>query len=369
LSQYPTGRPFIARLAPVLWLMALPEAALAQQMERPPDFSQSAVASASDDVSQAWNAWQAADQNLEQQVFSLPMADARVRIQTAFSAFVAFAEKRHVYSEAVATAIGAMAPDIAETGRVVGVDAVNADEIALLGVNVAAVQRKLDTLRSAPAWSRIRRSVQKDLDNVLDLEQARRQDLQIERPLEHANAPARPVEATAYRNSERRVQEALTSLWTHYYQALADSMEQTPGRSTPLAASATVPAPAPPSSPAGSPANSALAGTWTYVEGSRQFNGVAEPRHVILELWMEKDALVGRYRAELPDFEGSRAVDLSLRGIPGTGSTVLDFHSTSPEAAGKIILEGPNNNGRDLMLIRSVEGTPIPRGRELLTRH
>jgi hypothetical protein len=109
-------------------------------------------------------------------------------------------------------------------------------------------------------------------------------------------------------------------------------------------------------------------GTWTYAEGSQQFNGVAEPKHVILELWMEKGFLVGRYRAELPDFDRSSIVDLSLRGKPGSGRTVLEFHSSSPEAAGKIVLEGPGSGGMDLMLVRSVEGAPIPRGRELLTR-
>jgi hypothetical protein len=361
----------------VLWLLALAGAALGQQMERPPDYSQPAVAVASNDLYSAWKALQASDQDLEQQVFALPMVDARQRIQTTFSSVLAYIDKRRAYGEAVAACIATMAADSAGAGTLVSVDAMNADEMQQLGSSISAVQRKLDILRSMPEWLQIRRGVQKDRSEVLELQRKRREDIQIERPMDRSNSSARPVSATVYRDSERQVQEALTRLWTHYYQALVGAVEQRQGQSTPLVASAggagsiaagTSAGAAAQPAPAGGATNSAVVGTWTYVEGAEQFNGVAEPKRVILELWMEKGFLVGRYRAELPDFDQTKAVDLKLRGKPEVGRIVLDFQSTSPEAAGKIILEGPGSSGMDLMLVRSAEGTPIPRGRELLTR-
>jgi hypothetical protein len=87
-------------------------------------------------------------------------------------------------------------------------------------------------------------------------------------------------------------------------------------------------------------------------------------------LWIDKGLLTGRYRAQLPDFDGVKRVDLSLSGKAGSGHTqTLNFHSTNPEAAGRIVIEGPGPNGIELMVVRSVDpGSPIPRGRELLTR-
>jgi hypothetical protein len=368
----------MVRFAPVLWLIALPGAALAQQGERSPDFSQGVVAVASDDLYTAWNVWRASDQDLEQRVFELPMADARRRIQTAFSDLLAYIDKRRAYSQAVAACIASRPPDIRAAGSLISVNVVNADEIDLIGVNISAVQRKLNILRTVPDWLQIRSSVQKDRSEVLDLQQTLRQGIQIEFPMDSSNSYARPISLTVYRDSERQIREALARLWTHYYQALVDSVEQKRGQSTPLIASSIAPA----TNPAGafpgsvgqlatasSGTNGPLVGTWTYVEGSEQFNGIAEPKHVILELWMENGMLVGRYRADLPDFDQTTKVDLSLHGKPGFGRTILEFRSTSPEAVGRIILEEPSNKGANLMLVRSVEDTPIPRGRELLTRH
>src|SRR5580704_8980800 len=151
-----------------------------------------------------------------------------------------------------------------------------------------------------------------------------------------AASTVRPISSLVYENAERQSRESIQKLWTRYYQALVDSVEQKPGGSAPLLST---PAKAPPA-PGRSPEHP-LVGTWTYADGSQQFNGVAEPRQVVLELWIEKGALLGRYRAELQDFDGPKRVDLNLRGKLVNGNIqTLDFHSTDPEAAGKIVLEG-----------------------------
>ena len=118
------------------------------------------------------------------------------------------------------------------------------------------------------------------------------------------------------------------------------------------------------------PAANPLSGTWAYLEGTQQFNGVAEPRRVLLELWMEGGNLLGRYRAEIPDFDGVRKVDLRLRAKAGkTGQTILQIQGGDPVATGEFVVEDPGAGGLNIMLVRSVDaGGPIPRGRELLTR-
>ena len=110
MSRCRSSRRGRLRFAPVLWLLALAGAALGQQMERPPDYSQPAVAVASNDLYSAWKALQASDQDLEQQVFALPMVDARQRIQTTFSSVLAYIDKRRAYGEAVRVAAGSAKP-------------------------------------------------------------------------------------------------------------------------------------------------------------------------------------------------------------------------------------------------------------------
>ena len=87
---------------------------------------------------------------------------------------------------------------------------------------------------------------------------------------------------------------------------------------------------------------------------------------------MENGVLVGRYRAELPDFSGSRKIDLRLRAVSGANrnSLTLAFQSADSQATGEIVLEGPTEGGTELMLVRNVgAGSGVPRGRELLHRH
>ena len=61
---------------------------------------------------------------------------------------------------------------------------------------------------------------------------------------------------------------------------------------------------------------------------------VAEPRQVVLEIWIENGELLGRYRALLPDYSGDRRVDLRLRAsaAAGKGPLTLDFQSKNGEA-------------------------------------
>ncbi len=338
--------------------LLIPLSAFSQDLQQPPSFSRTTLVPACEEVRTAWVAWKASNKDLEGQVFSISMTEARDRIQRAFSDLLAFVDKRRTYNEAVLRALG--------NSPVVGADSVNADQLELLGVTLSVIQKKLDTLRTAPDWIRIRRAVQVSRSELLKLQDARRQEIENDRPLSRsAQSSTRPVSSIVYGDSERQSLEAVQKLWTRYYQALIDSVERKPGGSTPLAAkSEAVSAPAAPGQ------ENPLTGTWTYADGSQQFNGVAEPKQVILELWMEKGFLVGRYRAELRDFDGIRHVDISLRGkaVPGKTQT-LEFPQEGGQGNGKILLQGPGPSGIDLMLIRSVEaGGAIPRGRELLSR-
>ena len=85
---------------------------------------------------------------------------------------------------------------------------------------------------------------------------------------------------------------------------------------------------------------------------------------------MEDGVLLGRYRAELPDFDGTRKVDLRLRGKTSKGGhTILQIQSGDPVATGEFVIEDTGSGGLNIMLVRSVAvGGPVPRGRELLTR-
>ena len=54
--------------------------------------------------------------------------------------------------------------------------------------------------------------------------------------------PERPLSLIVYRDSERQARELVERIWTHYYQALADAVDQKPGVSKSLVASITPPA-------------------------------------------------------------------------------------------------------------------------------
>jgi hypothetical protein len=219
--------------------------------------------------------------------------------------------------------------------------------------------------------------VQQERSDLLTLQASRREDITVDRPLDRARPVARTISPIVYTDSERQMRDALQKLWARYYQSLADAVEQKPAGSAPLmtrlpantAVGAETAVAAETPNPASN--NNPLVGTWIYPEGSQRFNGVAEPRQVMLELWMEQGLLLGRYRAELPTFDGAtRHVDLKLQGrfAPDRDQT-LEFRSSDPETAGKVVIEGPGVTGLDLTLVRVVEsGSPIPRGRENLSR-
>lgn len=359
------NRPCSAALAALLLGAGALAAQEPKDLPPPPDFSQTTVATAADATVRAWAKWKAADAGLEQRLSRLPMAEARDLVQRASTAYREFLERRRAYSEAVTAYIGQSTAETRPRQPAVTLGAVYEDQVQLLGVNLNLLTEKLDTLRDGPAWISIRRAVRADMADAFKLQSLRRAevplDLSLKRPQSVSLMPA-PV----YRDSERQVAEVLGRLWTRYYEALIEATAGTAG-------SPQTPASAGPagSAPAARAPDNPLAGVWTYIEGSQQFNGVAEPSHVILELRMENGALTGRYRAELPDFQGTKEVDLRLiHGTPsGPNQQTFEFESKDPAATGHIILEGPEPSGKELMLVRAVTGqSPIPRGRERLQR-
>jgi hypothetical protein len=359
------SRPCSAALATFLLGAGALSAQQPKDLPTPPNFSQTAVATAADAMVQAWAKWKAADAGLEQRLLRLPTAETRDLVQRASAGCREFLEKRRAYSEAVTAYIGQSMAETRPRQPVVTLGAVYEDQVQLLGVNLNLLTEKLDTLRDAPAWIAIRRAVRADMADAFKLQSSRRAevplDLSLKRPQSVSIMPA-PV----YRDSEHQVAEVLGLLWTRYYAALIEATAGTAG--SPQAPESAGPTG---SAPAARAPDNPLAGVWTYSEGSQQFNGVAEPIHVILELRMENGALTGRYQAELPDFQGTKKVDLRLsHGTPsGPNQQTFEFESKDPAATGHVILETPDPAGKELMLVRAVmEQSPIPRGRERLQR-
>jgi hypothetical protein len=373
-------------LAVLCLIVCGPIAAYAQDGLRPPDFSQPDLAAAADEVGDAHKAWRLASRNLELEVFRLAMADARVRVQSALSAALHYIDQRQRYAEKVAGTIERYRVESTNRKPIVNVETVSRDEIDVLDANLTDLVAKLEVLRSSPQeWVRIRRGVQADQTAITALQSKLREDIPVDtlfRP-----APPKLVSAIVYRDGERQLHEVLQKTWVHYYQSVIDAVEQKPNGSAPLVSSisgslppatsgnnlsapAAGPAPASAAPRADSPGLSLLAGSWGYIEGTQQFNGVSEPHQVLLELWMESGVLLGRYRAELPDFDGAKKVDLRLRAKMGKGGqTILQIQSGDPVATGEFVIEDTGSGGLNLMLVRSVDaGGPIPRGRELLTR-
>jgi hypothetical protein len=302
------------------------------------------------------------------------MAEARETVQRALGDYLGFLEQRSAYSQAVAAYIERLRTAAGPGDPVVSQAGVCQDEVLVLGANLNSLQTKLHDLRESAEWVVIRRAVQADRDSIMKLEATLRAQTIPQSLAIGSSSIQTSMSSTAYRESERQLGEILGRLWTHYYQALIDGVEQPGAGSTPLQAirSSEPPAPVAAVAPTGEPsAPNRLVGVWAYVEGSQQFNGAGEPRDVLLELWMEKGILVGRYRAELPDFSGQRKIDLRLRALAGASHSplVLEFQSTEPQSKGEIVLEGPLEGATTLMLVRHVTAqSPIPRGRELLHR-
>lgn len=358
---------------PLLLLLASAAPAPAQDLPKPPDFSQPAIASAAEKADAAWKAWIRGDRDLEREIFRLPMGEARSRLQRSLSAFIAYLDTRKDYADRVGSYIENYRPETARGAPVVGIEPVNRDELELLGQCIANLQSRLDNLRDSSDWPAIRRAVQSDRSDALDLQNKRRDEIPVELPLSRPQAP-RPLSAIVYRDSERQLREVTQKLWTHYYQAVADAVEQKPSGSKALISSAVVPqSESEPAPAAASPASGGLeklVGAWEYAERSQQFNGVEEPHQVLLELSIEKGSLIGRYRASLSDFDGMRQVDLHLvmmKAPKGSRDLTFNVKTGGADVSGQLKIEAPDEKVSELVLVHvGVDG--VPRGRETLVR-
>lgn len=327
-----------------------------------PGFRIDAAIPRADQMAAAWAKWDSADRDLEAGVFQLPMAEAQQTLGRSLGLFLDFMDARGSYAEAVAARIEKGYH--ASGATIVTLDLVFTDEIAILGANVAALQDRLALLRGSPDWLDVRRNVLSDLDRALERQSVLRKEMLAASPVQ-SDGPAEAISAREYRECERLLAESLTKLWTGYYQALAAAATRKPQGSVSLIpVRGGVAAPTVPKS-----VSHPMEGVWIYLEGSRLFNGAGEPRQVLLELWLENGVMLGRYRAQLPDFSGTRKVDLRLRGSPSAGGPLtLQIESNDTGAKGQIVLEGPAASGV-LTLSRIVPaGGPVPRGREMLRR-
>jgi hypothetical protein len=344
------------------------------RLPTPPDFSQPAIATAARGLVDAWDAWNGTNGDLEQRVVHLPMSEARFLIQRALGRYMDFLDRRASYTESVATYIDECRQR--RDKHAPKVEDVYEDEARLIGVNVLLLNQKLSALKDASEWTDVYNGSQAEAKAALKIQSARQEKIPLAMP---GAPPPEAISALLFRKSEREVQEALQKLWTRYYQVLVDAIEQKPDGSTLLApirvhgggtddsSSAGQTAPAPPVPEAWK----LFVGAWSYVKGSQQFNGIAEPASALLEIWFENNTLIGRYRAELPDFQGFKKLDLRMRGNPGNNNRQLTMHfeSKTPAETGQIVLEPMGPSGVDMMLIRVVSPqSPIPRGRELLVR-
>ena len=356
------------------------------RVPQPPDFSQRAITSAAEELNGAWKAWTRTGRDLEQRVFRIPMSEARDLIQRVLGRYFDFLDKRSDYGDAVLAYVEQCRLHPSPRQPLVTVAEVYEEQARLIGANVIALHERRNSLRDSPAWTSVYAGSQMETDRALRLQSSRRSEIPLDLSLSSAR-PAGLMSSLLYRSSERELREELLKLWSGYYQALVDAVEQRPGGSAPLVAirlggqavrtAATATASGPP--PGGSTslavvvpeALKAFTGAWSYSAGSQQFNGVAEPVYALLELWFENDGLVGRYRAELPDFQGTKILDLRLQGTAGiTGRQLtLRFESNDPPATGQFVLEWVGPSGIDMMLTRVVPSQgPIPRGREVIIR-
>jgi hypothetical protein len=354
------------RALPGLLLLFAPALAAQQALPAPPDFSQDPIARAARDFAAAWTQWRSGDTGIEQKIYQLPMADARDLLQRSLGRYLDVLDARRAYSEALAAYIDSSRLQPRPGQPVATVEVVYRDQIDLLGVNLSVLQEKLDALRASNDWVAIRRAAQPGRTDLLALQSSRRADMPEDLSLDSPDHPRAPnaIAGQLYRDSEAKLLDSLEKLWTRYYQSLEDAVEQKPAGAATLVAVRGAAAAAPP----GAAANAAtpVAGNWTYVQGSQQFNGLGEPSGVLLELWVENGMLAGRYRAELPDFQGPRKIDIRLHGPLDTAANLqtLDFESKDPNGTGKVTLEF-NPTRKELMFVRSSQ-TIIPRGRETL---
>jgi hypothetical protein len=342
------------------------------------DYAQPGIQAAAEAMDAARSNWRNAGKGMEEQVFRLPMSEARDRVQRVYWECMAYVEKRRAYSAEVAAYIESYHVETDSDKRAVYQEDAIQDQLEALGESAAELQHKLDSLREAPDWPRIRRAIQAERNQAMALQARWREEMPQDLSISSSTQTRpTPISAIVYRDSQKELGDLLERMWSKYYQALSDAIGSNSAASVPLLKTrGSAPAPVAPGaasaqSAAQPAAASALVGEWSYKVGSRQFNGVGEPVMVILELWMDQGALRGRYRAELPDFSGMRKLDWKLRAAAGraSGGQAMEFESADPPATGTLRIEGPAANGLEIMVVRGAnEAGGFPRGREALRR-
>ena len=355
------------------WMTPLAAQSVAQNSAQ--DYGQPNIQAAAEAMSAARASWRNKGKGLEERIFRIPMSEARDRVQRVYWECLAYVDKRRAYSAAVADYVESYHVETDSDKRAVYQEDAIQDQLDTLGESAAELQARLDSLREAPDWPRIRRAVQAERGQAMALQSKWREEMPQDLTITGATqAKPTPVSAIVYRDAQRELSDLLQRMWSKYYQALADAINANSAASVPLLTTRTaegVSSSAPAEATAQSAAVSPLVGEWSYKLGSRKFNGVGEPLMVILELWMDHETLRGRYRAELPDFTGVRKLDWKLHAVASRapGGQALEFESANPPVTGTVHIEGPAENGLEIMLVRGAsDGGEYPRGREVLRR-
>lgn len=344
--------------APIIITIWFSVAACAAELPKPPIFGHPELTGPAEAVTEAWTHWDRLSHDFEREALAMPRSEGRERVRRAYAALLEYMEARRLYSEALRSALESHVRTAAVT-----VSAVSSDQLDLLGAQLSDIQKRLEALRSAPEWITLRRGVQKERDAIDKLEESRRERIQDGLLTTHTET-SEVLTPSAYQDSDREVRAAIADLWTHYCQTLLNIIYQQPENSTSPEVQLAM----------GQPINSEptgatrLEGAWTYSEGSRKFDGAAEPKHVVLELWLENGLLRGRYRADIQMAAGTRHLDLNLTGKPSARrNQTFDFRSTDPPTTGTVTLQ-PAANGIELTFIRPSGNAYVPSGREVLTR-
>ncbi len=340
-----------------VWLCV---SAPAAEMPKPSVFGRADLEAPADAVVEAWARWEKVSRDFEREAMASPRSEGRDRVRGAYAASMDYLEARRIYSEAVRSDLESRARGMAITSS-----AVSSEELDLLGAQVSEIQRRLETLRSTTEWITIRHSVQKDRDAIGKLQDTRRAMIP-DGLLSTRAGVAETITAASYQASEQEVRGAIRSLWTHYCQALLNLIYQQPEGS--MSPEVQLEGSEPAGVESAQKGGMRLAGAWTYIENSRKFEGAAEPKRVLLELWVENGQLAGRYRADLLEQTGLRHVDLRLKGKPSARhAQSLEFSTADSRATGTVTLQ-PSSNGMELMFIRPSGVAEVPGGKELLTR-
>jgi hypothetical protein len=218
-------------LSPLLGLFLQFQALRAQpapELPGPPDFDQGAIVAAANGLSSAWTKWESIDAGLERRVFRMPIQQARQIVQRVFDGYLEILEKRRTYSATVSAYIDQSRTNPRPRQAVVAIGPIFEDHVQLLGANLNILERKLAAMRDSPHWIAIRRAVRTESGEAFRLQSARRSNVPLDLSPGHSRQE-QLISSQIYRDSEGEVTEVLRRLWTAYYQALVDAVEQTGG--------------------------------------------------------------------------------------------------------------------------------------------